>query len=71
MPVENGEVSGFVKIFYGILITLAVCGGMYMIISGLVVSKPNETSYFEELLRNDLLNPIKLKINTMTNNMTN
>lgn len=37
MPTESSEVgSGFVKIFYGILITLAICAGIYAIVTPLV-----------------------------------
>lgn len=37
MPTESSEIgSGFVKIFYGILITLAICAGLYSIVTPLV-----------------------------------
>ena len=61
MPIENGEISGFIKVFYGILITLAVCGGLYAIMSSLV----QRNSFFENMLMNDILNPIQTYINTM------
>ena len=44
MPTESSEVgSGFVKIFYGILITLAICAGIYAIVTPLVA----EGGFFE------------------------
>ena len=73
MPVENGEISGFVKMFYGILITLAVCGGLYAIVSGLVLG-PNgdgEGSYFENLLSDELLTRVSQKIIGMAEGPTN
>lgn len=37
MPNESSEIgSGFVKIFYGILLALAICAGMYAIVTPLV-----------------------------------
>ena len=37
MPTESSEIgSGFVKIFYGILITLAICAGLYSSVTPLV-----------------------------------
>ena len=39
MPNESSEIgSGFVKIFYGILIALAICAGLYAIVTPLVSS---------------------------------
>ena len=63
MPVENGEISGFVKMFYGILITLAVCGGLYAIINGLVAG---DNSTFGTLLEDTVLGKIQTKITTTT-----
>ena len=38
MPNESSEIgSGFVKIFYGILISLAICAGLYAIVTPLVM----------------------------------
>ncbi len=37
MPNESSEIgSGFVKIFYGILLALAICAGIYAIVTPLV-----------------------------------
>lgn len=39
MPNESSEIgSGFVKIFYGILLALAICAGIYAIVTPLVSS---------------------------------
>lgn len=39
MPNESSEIgSGFVKIFYGILLALAICAGIYAIVTPLVTT---------------------------------
>ncbi|MBQ8519472.1 MAG: hypothetical protein IJ455_07735 [Agathobacter sp.] len=39
MPNESSEIgSGFVKIFYGILLALAICAGIYAIVTPLVTA---------------------------------
>ena len=54
MPNESSEIgSGFVKIFYGILLALAICAGMYAIVTPLVV----EGGFFDTAL-NGVLNEI-------------
>ena len=56
---ESSEIgSGFVKIFYGILLTLAICGGMYAIVTPLVA----EGAFFDKAL-NSVLEQIMLDIN--------
>ena len=48
MPNESSEIgSGFVKIFYGILISLAVCAGLYAIVTPLVA----EGGFFDTSLK--------------------
>lgn len=57
MPSENGEISGFVKLFYGVLVALAVGTGMYLIITGLVA----DGGFFDVTL-DAVLDTIKTKI---------
>ena len=59
MPNESSEIgSGFVKIFYGILISLAVCAGLYAIVTPLV----SEGGFFDASLKT-VLDHIMLDIN--------
>ena len=59
MPNESSEIgSGFVKIFYGILLTLAICAGIYAIATPLV----SEGGFFDNSL-NSVLDGIMLDIN--------
>lgn len=59
MPTESSEVgSGFVKIFYGILITLAICAGIYAIVTPLVA----EGGFFDDSMTevlNNIMNEIR------------
>ena len=59
MPNESSEIgSGFVKIFYGILLTLAICAGIYTIVTPLVA----EGQFFDVSIQG-VLDQIMLKIN--------
>lgn len=59
MPNESSEIgSGFVKIFYGILLTLAICAGIYAIVTPLVA----EGQFFDVSIQS-VLDQIMLKIN--------
>ena len=59
MPNESSEIgSGFVKIFYGILLTLAICAGIYAIVTPLV----SEGQFFDVSIQS-VLDQIMLKIN--------
>lgn len=61
MPNESSEIgSGFVKIFYGILLTLAICAGMYAIVTPLVA----DGGFFDLSITN-VLNQIMSEINTL------
>ena len=58
MPNESSEIgSGFVKIFYGILLALAICAGIYAIVTPLVT----EGGFFETSL-NAVLDQIMAEI---------
>jgi len=59
MPNESSEIgSGFVKIFYGILLALAICAGIYAIVTPLVTSG----GFFDTSL-NAVLDQIMAEIN--------
>ena len=59
MPNESSEIgSGFVKIFYGILLTLAICAGIYAIVTPLV----SEGGFFDTSMES-VLNQIMTEIN--------
>lgn len=59
MPNESSEIgSGFVKIFYGILLALAICAGIYAIVTPLV----SDGGFFDTSL-NGVLNQIMTEIN--------
>ena len=59
MPNESSEIgSGFVKIFYGILLALAICTGIYAIVTPLVAAN----GFFDTSL-NGVLNQIMTEIN--------
>lgn len=62
MPTESSEIgSGFVKIFYGILITLAICAGLYSIVTPLVA----EGGFFDQSITQVLgtiMNEINVKL---------
>ena len=61
MPNESSEIgSGFVKIFYGILLTLAICAGIYAIVTPLVAA--NEGGFFYDSL-NSVMEEIMGDIN--------
>ena len=61
MPNESSEIgSGFVKIFYGILLTLAICAGIYAIVTPLVAA--TEGGFFYDSL-NSVLTEIMKDIN--------
>lgn len=61
MPNESSEIgSGFVKIFYGILLALAICAGIYAIVTPLVA-----TGGFFDTSLNGVLDQIMDKINTL------
>ena len=63
MPNETTEIgSGFVKIFYSILLTLAICAGMYAIAQPLIVSG----GYFDTQI-NNVLQEIMKDINQLLN----
>ena len=56
MPNESSEIgSGFVKIFYSILITLVICAGIYIIADYLI------SNYFNESIQT-VLSDIMTKI---------
>ena len=58
MPNESSEIgSGFVKIFYGILLALAICAGIYAIVTPLV----SEGGFFDTSL-NAVLDQIMAEI---------
>ena len=58
MPNESSEIgSGFVKIFYGILLALAICAGIYAIVTPLVT----QGGFFDTSL-NSVLNQIMAEI---------
>jgi len=64
MPTESSEVgSGFVKIFYGILITLAICAGIYAIVTPLVA----EGGFFDASIQ-QVLDNIMAQISGMLGN---
>ena len=59
MPNESSEIgSGFVKIFYGILLALAICAGIYAIVTPLV----STGGYFDDAIQS-VLDKIMLDIN--------
>lgn len=60
MP-ENGEISGFVKIFYGILIALVVGAGLYGIVSVLVAQNGFFDTALTDILQK-ILNEILVEI---------
>ena len=61
MLTESSEIgSGFVKIFYGILITLAICAGLYAIVTPLVA----EGGFFDTSIT-EVLNKIMGEVKTM------
>ena len=61
MPNESSEIgSGFIKIFYGILITLAICAGIYAIVTPLVA----QGGYFDDSLM-DVLGKIMADISDL------
>ena len=58
MPNESSEIgSGFVKIFYSILITLVICAGIYIIADYLI------SNYFNSSIQT-VLSDIMTKIQT-------
>jgi len=64
MPTESSEVgSGFVKIFYGILIILAICAGIYAIVTPLVA----EGGFFDASIQ-QVLDNIMAQISGMLGN---
>jgi len=64
MPTESSEAgSGFVKIFYGILITLAICAGIYAIVTPLVA----EGGFFDASIQ-QVLDNIMAQISGMLGN---
>lgn len=59
MPNESSEIgSGFVKIFYGILLALAICAGIYAIVTPLVT----KDGFFDKSI-NAVLNEVMGDIN--------
>jgi len=59
MPNESSEIgSGFVKIFYGILLALAICAGIYAIVTPLVT----EGGFFDKSI-NSVLTEVMGDIN--------
>ncbi len=59
MPNESSEIgSGFVKIFYGILLALAICAGIYAIVTPLVA----KDGFFDKSM-NAVLNEVMGDIN--------
>lgn len=59
MPNESSEIgSGFVKIFYGILLALAICAGIYAIVTPLVA----KDGFFDRSM-NAVLNEVMSDIN--------
>lgn len=61
MPNESSEIgSGFIKIFYGILIALAICAGLYAIVTPLV-----STGGFFDVSINAVLDRIMVDINQL------
>lgn len=59
MPNESSEIgSGFVKIFYGILLALAICAGIYAITTPLVA----KDGFFEKSI-NSVLSEVMTDIN--------
>jgi len=61
MPNESSEIgSGFIKIFYGILIALAICAGLYAIVTPLV----SEGGFFDTSM-NAVLDHIMIDINEL------
>ena len=59
MPNESSEIgSGFVKIFYGILLALAICAGIYAIVTPLVA----EEGFFDTSM-NAVLSEVMSDIN--------
>lgn len=59
MPNESSEIgSGFVKIFYGILLALAICAGIYAIVTPLV----SKEGFFDTSI-NSVLDGIMVDIN--------
>lgn len=59
MPNESSEIgSGFVKIFYGILLALAICAGIYSIVTPLVA----KDGFFDKSM-NAVLNEVMGDIN--------
>ena len=66
MPNESSEIgSGFVKIFYGILLALAICAGIYAIVTPLVA----EGGFFDTSL-NGVLEEIMTQINGLLGTTT-
>ena len=64
MPTESSEVgSGFVKIFYGILITLAICAVIYAIVTPLLA----EGGFFDASIQ-QVLDNIMAQISGMLGN---
>lgn len=56
MPNESSEIgSGFVKIFYSILITLVICAGIYIIADYLISDYFNESIH---LVLSDIMTKI-------------
>lgn len=61
MPNESSEIgSGFVKIFYSILLTLAICAGMYAIAQPII-----QSGGYIDLRINEVLQGIMADINAM------
>lgn len=61
MPNESSEIgSGFVKIFYGILISLAICAGIYAIVTPLVA----KDGFFDTSM-NSVLTEVMSDINSI------
>ena len=63
MPNESSEIgSGFVKIFYGILLALAICAGIYAIVTPLV----SDGGFFDTSI-NSVLDEIMADITSIMN----
>lgn len=63
MPNESSEIgSGFVKIFYGILLALAICAGIYAITTPLV----SKDGFFDKSI-NSVLTEVMGDINEILN----
>ena len=63
MPNESSEIgSGFVKIFYGILLALAICAGIYAIVTPLV----SDGGFFDTSI-NSVLDEIMADITNIMN----